>query len=214
MSALEISRDAEHVYRVNGQKWPSVTQIIERVLHNPSLANWREHVGEELAASISRRAAMHGTLIHELAAQHAEGEFYIPFTDVLDEEGEKQIAAFREWMDKHVQDVILVERFVAHERYRYAGQLDLLCRFYNTKIPVLVDLKSGGSVSIDARAQTMAYLMAAREMGVISGRCRRGVLWVPGGERAGKCIFQEHTNASDEGAFMAMLTLWHWLESA
>jgi len=73
VSALEISRDAEHVYRVNGQKWPSVTQIIERVLHNPSLANWREHVGEELAASISRRAAMHGTLIHELAAQHAEG---------------------------------------------------------------------------------------------------------------------------------------------
>ena len=213
MTELHIVRDDEHQYRVEGQKWPSVTQIIDRVLHQPALQAWRENAGPVLAESIRRKAAVHGTLIHELAAAHVEGEDFIPFGEQVDDSAIKQTQAFREWFDKHVQEVIGVELFVAHDKYHYAGQLDLLCRFYNAKIPVLVDYKSGGSVTIEARAQTMAYLMAARDMGLVSGRCRRGVLWIPGGERAGHCSFQEHSNASDEAAFTSMLNIFNWLKT-
>lgn len=200
---MTVERTADHTYVVNGAHYPSVTTIIGRVLHPDSEATkgWRN------------AAMRHGSLVHAMTAMYVEGEEFLPIGDDVDETAELQMAAFAGWYDTHVETLHGVELYVAHERYQYGGQLDLWVTMKGDKMPTFIDIKSGTGVDIGARAQTIAYVLAAREMGLFKGRCRRGVLWIPGGERAGHCAFQEHKNTGDEQAFLSMLFLYRWLKT-
>ena len=212
-----ITRDDKHRYLVDGRPWPSVTGVIGATLNRPELNRWREQRGTQLANAIGQAAAAHGTLVHGLASLHAEEEAYIPIGDGMDEIAELQIAAFRTWYDRHVMTLIGTEIFVAHPRYHYAGQLDFLVFLEGDEIPTLVDVKSGKSVHKDSRAQTAAYRDAAlatvlADLGYT--RCRRGVLWIPAGEEAGKIRFIPHDHPKEDlQAFLSLLFVFNWLKS-
>lgn len=212
-----ITRDENHRYLVDGRAWPSVTGVIGSTLNRPELNRWREQQGTTLADSIGKAAAAHGTLVHGLASLHAEKEAYIPFGDGMDEIAGLQLEAFRTWYDANVVELYGTEIFVAHPRYHYAGQLDFMVRLTGDVDPTLVDIKSGKSVHKDSRAQSAAYRDAAlatvlKDLGFT--RCRRGVLWIPSGENAGKIRFIPHDHhKADLQAFLSLLFVFNWMKT-
>ena len=59
--------------------YPSITTILGKTADNTWLQKWIERVGEEEAARVSKEATDRGTLVHEYAERHFNGE------DVWDE---------------------------------------------------------------------------------------------------------------------------------
>ena len=54
--------------------YPSITTILGKTADNTWLQKWIERVGEEEAARVSKEATDRGTLVHEYAERHFNGE--------------------------------------------------------------------------------------------------------------------------------------------
>ena len=54
--------------------YPSITTILGKTADNTWLQKWIERVGEEEAARVSKEATDRGTLVHEFAERHFNGE--------------------------------------------------------------------------------------------------------------------------------------------
>jgi len=215
---VNITRDEHHQYLIDGQRWPSVTQVLGRVINKPFLNRYREKLGTAAANEVRDAAGTHGTFVHALASLHADGEAYLPLgPDDPYEAAKLQIDAFTAWYDENVEECFGTEIFVAHPAYRYAGQLDFLLRIRGDKLWTVLDIKSGASVGPEVRAQTAAYRDAAlatilTDMG--EKGCRRAVLHIPSGEAAGKLRFIPHDNhAADSQAWLSVLYVYRWLKS-
>ena len=61
-------------YHTPDGSYPSLTTILGKTANNPWLAKWKERVGEEEAARVSKEATDRGTLIHSFAERHFNGE--------------------------------------------------------------------------------------------------------------------------------------------
>lgn len=212
---IDVQRDADHRYSVNGANFVSVTTVIGSVIRKPGLEKWIGELGNREAERVRTRAASHGTLVHALAALVVEGVPSIPMGDE-DAPAQAQLDAFTDWYERYVAEVYAVELMVANYPYQYAGALDFLLRFKGDEGPTIVDVKSGKAVYAEMRAQTAAYKEAA-QLDVLRGlgfkTCRRGILHVPM-DADGPARFYEHKNhQADFQAFLSCLFLYRWLRS-
>jgi len=131
--------EAAHVYTLNGEVVPSVTQVLGDVLPGWQAGEWY---------------LQRGQAVHAAAAMIAWG---VEFDH--DPQIEGQVRACRRFFREVQPRVIQVEFRVASEVHGYAGTLDLLATI-NGK-PTVLDWKA--SIAPSARYQVAAYALAYGE---------------------------------------------------
>jgi hypothetical protein len=170
-----------HAYYLGDRKLDGVTTIINAGLPKPALVNWAAKTVAEMAVNewdslaqlpvgsrlaklakapdaARNTAAVKGTRIHALADPIARGdEVQVP--DELAGHVESCVRFLNEWDP----DVIAAETPVYHEKYLYAGTLDLLARIDGETW--LLDWKTSASGAYgDTAFQLAAYRYATHHI--------------------------------------------------
>lgn len=164
-----------HGYKLDGQKIPGVTTIID-VLDKPALRNWYARTAAERAVNewdaigqmpVAERltyiqygpkdrvqaAALRGTQIHDLGEKLARGEE----VDVPDEHV-GPVEAYARWMDRWDIEPIAAETPLCSVTYGYGGTADLWGRVGKRDGAVaLLDIKTGSGVYDETGLQLAAY---------------------------------------------------------
>lgn len=136
--------EARHEYRVAGERWPSVTEILDPLLE-------LDGIPKELLEA----ARQFGTHVH--SAVHLWN------TDELDEESldsnlAPYLAAWKSFITQTKAIVVLSELRVMHHSLEYAGTLDSIVE-WDGMLHVL-DVKTGAQIPKTVGPQTAAYLEA------------------------------------------------------
>lgn len=181
----------KHEYTLGGQPVPSVSKVLE------PLYDFRFVSPEAL-----ERARKRGTAIHKTVELYELGR--------LNEETlhPSLAACLKQWLDfKQTMKYVprRQEMQVYSEKFGYAGTYDGDGDMDGR--PMLLDLKSGEKYE-PHKVQTMAYKVAAVELGIITEDCARGSLYIS----EDQWEFEFHTNNGDRAAFLSLLTVLKWRE--
>lgn len=179
--------EVEHVYRFNGVRVPSVTQVLQ------PLANF-----EGIPPEVLERKRSLGQRVH------AATQFFDE--DDLDESSiEADVAPYLEsylqFMRHTGAKVVANEQRVFDPVLRYAGTLDRVMLINGEK--VLFDLKTSFALPMSVGAQTAGYLRALRDPKVT----RRAALRL---RDDGTFRLDLLTDADDMSVFLACLALHNW----
>ena len=202
-------REEPRYYPVAGRLLPSVTTV-KGIIRHPYLSKWRGDVGNDRANQVTNDAALYGTAIHDFTAIMDITGGGLEIIGTPEDSMHTQLANYVVWRDRHVQEIVEVEKVVYSLGYGYAGRLDRVWVLVGDELPSVGDIKTGTLRNID-RAQTAAYAHAYMEM---TGRRigRRGLVGIS--RKTGKISFKEHYELdSDFQGFLALLSAYRWLES-
>lgn len=141
-----------HRYSVNGQGWPSVTQILEPL-----------QILDGIPKDVLAAAAQFGSHVHLACHLHDLGR--LDESD-LDEPLRPYLEAWKKFLRDTGAVVFESERRVCHPSLKVAGTLDKVIRMPRKNERFVLDIKSGSTIPWTVGMQTAAY----REM-----------LWMDGG---------------------------------
>lgn len=139
----------EHVYSVNGERWPSVTQIIEPMLELDGIPN-----------HVLQAAAQFGTHVHQ--ACHLFNVGRLDEQD-LDEPLRPYLEGWKRFRKDTGAVILESERLVYDYALRVAGTLDCIANFPGKSINKVVDIKTGSSVPWTVGMQTAAYAQMRKQ---------------------------------------------------
>ncbi|MBQ7445962.1 MAG: PD-(D/E)XK nuclease family protein [Clostridia bacterium] len=143
--------EKEHVYKISGVKWPSVTQLMKPLVME---------IYKDVSEVALRGAADKGTTVHEAFEIYAD----YGYEDIPEEyagylEGLKKFYA-----DFKVKPIATEQRFY-HKLYCYAGTADLIAEINGET--VLVDYKTTAQIQpVLTAVQLIAYRKALESQGV------------------------------------------------
>ena len=153
----------------NGQRLPSVTQILAHTWPKPGLIEWanREGLAGRSHTVVRDRMAKIGTLAHELVFSELGGPALLPMDESeypLDVQKAAKVPLYhaRNWFEGKEHDAILVEQPLVHARWGFGGTPD----WYGTldgKLTVL-DLKTGRNFA-EHGVQLAGYIELLRANG-------------------------------------------------
>src|SRR6056300_301143 len=147
--------------------YPSITTVLGKTADNTWLQKWIERVGEEEAARVSKEATDRGTLVHEYAERHFNGE------DVGDDLKQETLDVRQMSRDlikvaeSGIDEVWGQEQVLWSNKYRYAGRTDMV-GIWKGK-PTIIDFKTSKKKKnqkqiTDYYIQGCAYAVAHNEM--------------------------------------------------
>lgn len=122
----------------SGEKFRSVTTVLDRAMDKTALIEWRKRVGHEEAQKITVQAARRGTAIHSIAERYVLNE-----EDYLRGAMPSGIDSFKsiqKLLDKHVDNILGIELPLYSTVLKTAGRCDLIAEFNG--IPSVVDFKT------------------------------------------------------------------------
>jgi hypothetical protein len=172
-------RGGWHLYRLDDQRVPSVTTIINGGLPKPALVRWSAKVVAEAVAAMpstidavrdmgsdalvaalvalpgqARNAAgVRGTEIHAFAEQVVHGEPVQPPADLVD-----AVAGYARWLDMSGFEPEMTEHIVGSRTHAYAGRFDVVGQMREERW--LLDVKTSRAVYGDTSLQCAAYARA------------------------------------------------------
>jgi len=231
-----------HIYSVEGKQVYGVTNITG-ILNKPGLlywgvnkavefleANWKpgkaydevqiKNLLEEarkIHTQIKNEAADIGSMIHRWVSDYikAISEKKTPPKRPINKEMKAAIDGFFKWAKKSQLKIMRSEKKVYHDKFGYAGTLDLEGIVENKR--TVIDLKTGNKLYPEAFLQAVAYLKAREQEtgkkypgGVIIVRLSKKV------EEAGKTIIEPFEAKKDEEvelhfkAFLNCLQIYKW----
>lgn len=138
-------------YKIKGKEYTSVTTPIS-VISYPYLEVWRQRIGRRAADKISSSSAAYGTRIHSYVEKLLLGKEFKP-----DPKCQKEVDLFKEWMDKHIDEVILSEATVYSDELGVAGTMDMLLKLRGHDFLTIGDLKTGKLKTKNLKLQLAAY---------------------------------------------------------
>jgi len=170
---IEVKRKAHKQHTVykaaDGKRVPGTTTICG-VLDKPALLYWANNIGLEgikMREYVDTLAGI-GTLTHyriecEILGEEADlTEYSAADIDMSD----NSMLSYYEWYKGHHLSEVKSEILLVSERYRYGGQLDIVCDLDG--VPTLIDIKTGKGLYPDHILQQAAYwwLSEEHEMGI------------------------------------------------
>ena len=164
--------------------YPSITTILGKTADNTWLQRWIERVGEEEAARVSKEATDRGTLVHEFAERHFNGEdisdLALQTLDVRQMSHDLIKIA-----ESGVEEVWGQEQVLWSNKYRYAGRTDMV-GIWRGK-PTIIDFKTSKKKKYvkqitDYFIQCCAYAVAHNELYGTGIRNMAVLITVDGGE--------------------------------
>lgn len=196
MLAVDLQFDAaEHRYTVAGERWPSVTEVLEPL-----------NELDGIPRAVLKAAAEFGTHVHMATDLYDKGILDEP---ALDPHLAPYLAGWKLFLRDTGAKVLHSEVRVAHPKLRYAGTLDKIVQWTRRRsIQSQIDIKSG-LVPRTVGPQTAAYNAAGESMGV--------AWWRPNTDRY--CLqlkpdasyrLTKLTDASDWSIYLSALNLHRW----
>ena len=147
--------------------YPSITTILGKTANNMWLQKWKNKVGEEEAARISKKATDRGTLVHKYAERYFNKEEI--FSDLAQESSDviqmsKDLIKITE---SGVNEIWGQEQILWSKRYSYAGRCDMV-GIWKGK-PSIIDFKTSKKTKYikqikDYFIQCCGYAIALNEM--------------------------------------------------
>jgi hypothetical protein len=142
--------ELNHIYRVNGFQYPSVTQILKSVglgqdysMVKPEVLEWKRDLGQQVHRAIEL------DILNDL-------EDYDPVI-------EPYLGAWHRLRDDLQIEPIYPELAVFSGKYRYCGKMDLFSKYRGNKLAIF-DYKNSASVEIiTVGAQLSGYEIGLRE---------------------------------------------------
>ena len=164
--------------------YPSITTILGKTADNTWLQKWIERVGEEEAARVSKEATDRGTLVHEFAERHFNGE---DISDLaLQTLDVRQMSHdLIKMTESVVEEVWGQEQVLWSNKYKYAGRTDMV-GIWKGK-PTIIDFKTSKKKKYvkqitDYFIQCCAYAVAHNELYGTGIRNMAVLITVDGGE--------------------------------
>ena len=193
-AAAELTFDAaSHTYRVGGEVWPSVTQVLEPLQFLDGVP-W----------AVLEAARKFGNHVHE--ACHLWNAGCLDEA-ALDPHLAPYLGGWKKFLADTDSQVVFSERRLSHDALRYAGTLDAVCartgRFH------VVDIKSGvvpKTVGLQTAAYREAYRSEAAGLRLMLSPVRYCV------QLTGVGSYRLHklNDASDFNNFVSALNVHHW----
>lgn len=150
MEANVLTFDAEfHEYRVGGERWPSVTDVLDPLLELDGIPK------ATLAA-----AASFGRHVHQACHLFNVGQLD---EAALDPHLMPYLAGWKQFLFDTGAVVVASERRVMHPKLKYAGTLDVILAWKRKHF--LIDYKATAAVPRTAGPQTAAYREACAHEG-------------------------------------------------
>lgn len=177
---------AAHVYTVGGQRWPSVTQILDPLQELDGIPR-----------AVLEAAAAFGTNVHAACHLHNLG---ILDESALDDALRPYVQAWKQFLADTGARIIASEYRVAHAKLRYAGTLDNIGLI--AKQRELIDIKSTAEIPRIVGPQTSAYAEAIGEP-----RIRRRVVQL---RADGTYRSERLTDRRDWNLFLSALNIHQW----
>ena len=147
--------------------YPSITTILGKTANQVWLQKWKEKVGEEEAAKISKQATDRGTLVHEYAEKYFNGKDI--YSDLSTET--KDIIQMSKDLIKitesGVEEIWGQEQVLWSNKIRYAGRCDMIGIWKG--LPSIIDFKTSKRIKYlksikDYFIQCCGYAVAHNEM--------------------------------------------------
>ena len=90
--------------------------------------------------------------------------------DYIPEEFEPIIAAYGDWFNATIKEVINAEELVISYKYRYAGRVDMLAIIKGDKLPTVIDIKTSRDIYPSMGLQLAGYQQGYKEAGIKANR--------------------------------------------
>ena len=153
-----------HYVTPSGQKYKSVTTILDEKLDKTGLLEWRKKVGEAEANRTSTQAANRGTAIHDIAEHYLLNKESFPKGCMP-----ANVDTFRQLrpiLDEHVGKIYGLEYFLYSDVLKTAGATDCIAEFDG--INSIIDFKTSRKVKKEEWIQSYflqatCYAMMAEE---------------------------------------------------
>lgn len=163
-----VTSETGRVYETPDGYFPSVTTVLGKTANNIWLQRWKDKVGEEEAARISKLATDRGEIVHKYLERYWDGSNSW-VEDLKQEEPTTQtmITNLIQTTQKGVTTVWAQEIPVWSKTLRYAGRVDMFGEW--NKIPAVIDFKTSKKKKQikdikDYFIQCSAYAYAHNEM--------------------------------------------------
>ena len=165
--------------------YPSITTILGKTADNTWLQRWIERVGEEEAARVSKEATDRGTLVHEFAERHFNGEHITDELLAQTLDVRQMSHDLIKMAESGIEEVWGQEQVLWSNKYRYAGRTDMV-GIWKGK-PTIIDFKTSKKKKYvkqitDYFIQCCAYAVAHNELYGTGIRNMAVLITVDGGE--------------------------------
>lgn len=192
---LHFDPDA-HVYRLDGQVVPSVTQLLKPIGQDFSM----------VPPDVLEAKRALGTAVHLACELDDEGDLD---DDSLDPVLAPYVSAWRKFKAETRAMIVMNERQLGHLTLRYAGTLDRLAKIRSDMW--LLDIKTSAEPHASYGVQLSGYEELLRADEYTDQPVKRGTVHL---RDDGTYRLHEFKNPNDAAAFRACLSLFHWKESA
>ena len=182
---MQVERDDNHRYTIDGVRVPSVTQVIKAAGYMGNTAHYTDEARDR------------GTYVHKVTELHDLGTLVVA---KVEEWALPYLFAWRKFRADAGFVPEEIELIVGHPTLLYAGTLDRLGDYGGCNM--LVDIKTGSPEPWHA-IQARAYAEP------ISGLCPRMGVYL---SADGKYKIVNHEGWHDWDAFRAALDTWKWKE--
>lgn len=137
-SLTRIDGEQRYYETPTGEKYPSVTTVLDKTSDKSHLMKWKARVGEDEAARVTKRATTRGTAVHTMCEKHVLNESLdlskeMPFNVHMF----KQLQRF---LDANVNDIRVSEGSLFSHKLKVAGSVDLVASYQNK--PAIIDFKT------------------------------------------------------------------------
>ena len=165
--------------------YPSITTVLGKTADNTWLQKWIERVGEEEAARVSKAATDRGTLVHEFAERHFNGEYITDELLAQTLDVRQMSRDLIKMTESGVEEIWGQEQVLWSNKYKYAGRTDMV-GIWKGK-PTIIDFKTSKKKKYikqitDYFIQCCAYAVAHNEMYGTGIRNMAVLITVDGGE--------------------------------
>lgn len=154
-------------YHTPDGSYPSLTTILGKTANNPWLEQWKQRVGEEEAARVSKEATDRGTLIHNFAERHFNGDSIWEDLRAQPMDVRQMSRDLITLVSSGLEEVWGQEQVLWSNKYSYAGRTDMVGIWKGR--PAIIDFKTSKkpkqSTQIrDYFIQCCGYAVAHNEM--------------------------------------------------
>lgn len=196
-----IFSEKGHLYEVDGNRVPSVTQIIgDFIKVNNLYVN--VFTGASIKADVFEKGAETGTAIHKMIDYYLDGDLD---REALSPELEAVLQQFERWMSDYKPEIIDHETMLYSEKYGFAGTRDIKCLAENRLY--IVDIKTGAFAM--AGPQLAAYVQLDKENDRSHRVRHRAVLHLD--RKGGDYRFIPFTDQNDWQFFVSRLNTYNYL---
>lgn len=135
---VRLDGETRYYETPTGEKYPSVTSVLDKTSDKSNLHRWRKRIGEDEAAKITKRASTRGTNIHTLCEKF-----------VLNQDLDRQnimptnMAMFKQLeqpLKQYVDNIRVTEGSLFSHKLKIAGSVDLVAMWKGRK--AIIDFKT------------------------------------------------------------------------